>query len=1465
MTTLDRAQGAAVPAGPKRELLLRLLRQQSNGHSQGSPATALPTIEPEPARREDPFPLSDIQQAYWIGRSAAYEAGDVSIHAYVEVDGHGIDLPRLEDAWRRLVARHDMLRTVVLPDGTQRILPSVPAYQVPVTDLRGKSPELVTGSVAATREELSHQVLRAEAWPGFDIRATLLDGGRTRVHISIDLLHIDGGSLMILLDEWMRLYRDVTAGLPPLQLSYRDYVLGEIALRDSDVYQRSAQYWRDRAATLPPAPALPAPRAPVSGQPTRFHRRSATLEPAVWQRLKERATQAGLTPSAVLLAAYADVIRTWSKDDAFTVNVTLFNRLPLHPQINGILGDFTSMIFAEAPAAAGTSFAQRCALMQKELWAGLEHRHVSGVRVLRDLARAHNRTTGALMPIVFTSMLDLAAQGFRPPFSSLSTLGEVVYSVTQTPQVWLDYQVLEEAGALSLTWDSVDDHFPPGLLDDMFPAYGHFLRRLAGDETAWQDTHSHIPHEQLAQRAGLNATGAPVPDETLLTLFLRQAAKRPGHPAVITSDRMLSYAELLRRAGRLGRTLRARGATPNTLVAVVMDKGWEQAVATVGIHLAGAAYLPVDPNLPAERRNFLLADGQVRFAVTQPWLEQRLQWPTGVQRICVGPDQDGDTPAAAVMDNDPERLPLGDAGLAQPPGQDGIPEPVQGPADLSHVIYTSGSTGVPKGVMVEHRNVVNRITDVNQRLGAGPGDRMLALSALHHDLSVYDIFGVLAAGAAMVVPDADKTRDPGHWAELMVRHGVTMWNSVPAFLQMLVEYLEQRTGQPDLMPRSLRCAVLAGDWIPVSLPDRLRRLASGAQVIASGGPTETTIWDIWYPVGEVDPAWPSIPYGKPMNNARYYVLNRALQPCPVWVPGELHIAGAGLARGYWRDEEKTRQRFITHPQTGERLYRSGDMGRYLPDGNIEFLGREDFQVKIRGQRIELGEIEAALKQHPGVRDAAVAATGTQRQLTRLVAYVVPKDRGPAANGNAQNGKAPDGNAQNGNAQNGNAQNGNAPNGSGKDQSAFKQEQLAGISVLDPVARIDFKLSQWGIRRDTDREAVALPGGEPDEATRRPYAERRSVRDFSAKPLPLAAFGELLRSLTQIEMGGLPKYRYASGGGLYPVQTYVYVKPDRVENIPGGVYYHDPKGHRLVAMSPGELLDASTQMPHNRAIFGKAAFVILLIGQLAAVEPLYGGLARDFCLLEAGYMSQLLMSVAPSQRIGLCPVGAMEFEPVRPFFHLDDSHILVHLLFGGLASDEGVPGAPAAGHATGSAAPGGGLTGELRGLLRATLPGHMQPSAYVVLDSLPLTSNGKLDRRLLPSPEDESPHDQPQTPPRNETERALAAIARKLLQCGELGIHQNFFDLGADSVHMVQMLNEVRATLGRDVPITEIFRHPTISSLAAYLSEGTGAPAASARPPGTDSDERASQRRAARARRRTGSRERPASEEGTVQS
>jgi len=924
----------------------------------------LPIIIPNFKERYEPFPLTDVQQAYWIGRDGSFELGNVATHGYTEIDFVDLELSRFEQAWQQLIERHDMLRVIIQPDGKQRILKQVPEYKIKVLDLKGKNSEIVTSQLAEIREQLSHEMLPADQWPLFKIQAAQLDNDKTRIFISVDILITDDQSLELLNREFVQLCQNLDFKLPPLKLSFRDYVLAEIELESSKIYRDSLAYWQTRIPNLPPAPELPLQKNLAAVKYPHFVRRQAKLEAKTWQSLKVKAAQVNITPSGVLLAAFAEILTLWSKSPQFTLNLTLFNRLPLHPQVDEIVGYFTSLSLLEIDNSGKDSFINRAQRIQKQFWEDIDHRYVSGVKVLRELARTQNRVFGALMPVVFTSTLlnNTSNDGSTSlPESTEDTLE--TYSISQTPQVYLDHQIGESNGTLNFNWDAVEELFSTGLLDDMFTTYCEFLERLANEDEIWQTTERHLlPLAQAKQLAEVNSTQAKLTaGELLHSLFFDRVALQPDKVAIITSVRTLTYQDLCDRANQLGQQLQQLGAKPNQLVAVVMEKGWEQVVAVLGTLAAGAAYVPIDPELPKERRWHLIEQGEVRWVLTQSWLDSSLEWSDNLIRLCVDTQEASET-----------HTPL---------------EPLQTSKDLAYVIYTSGSTGVPKGVAINHQGLVNTILDINKRFEVRDSDRVLAISSLSFDLSVYDIFGTLAAGGTIVIPDAADAKSPEHWVELIAQYQVTVWNSVPALMQMLVEYARDRS---NVELNSLRLALLSGDWIPLTLPDAIRSAIKGIQVIGLGGATEASIWSIAYPITTVDSSWKTIPYGKPLANQRFYVLNETLEPCPIWVKGTLYIGGIGLAQGYWRDKEKTNSSFITHPVTGERLYCTGDRGRYLPDSNIEFLGREDLQVKLRGFRIELGEIEAVLNQHPSVATSVVILREDVPGNQNLVAYATLK-------------------------------------------------------------------------------------------------------------------------------------------------------------------------------------------------------------------------------------------------------------------------------------------------------------------------------------------------------------------------------------------------------------------------------------------------------------------------------------------
>ncbi|PSL51988.1 amino acid adenylation domain-containing protein [Saccharothrix carnea] len=917
---------------------------------------AIPTIDPDPVRLHEPFPLTDMQQAIWAGGRDAFEIGNLSGNGYMEVDSVGLDLDRFTAAWRHLIQRHAMLRAVVLPDGRNRILPEVPEYEVEVLDLRGSPDDEVTARLDEFRLEMPREVFPPDTWPLFRMRATLLDGDRTRLHLGSSLLIADSLSL---LQIWRELSVLNSGGeLPPLELSTRDYVVAKTALKGSAVHERALDYWRRRLPTLPPPPELPIQLARTDEPMVSRALTARILEPESWARFKARVQEAGLMPGAALLTAFCDVAALWSKTEEFSINAPFWDRLPVHEEVGRIVGSFALPNHLRVQTSPGATFLERAQRLQRQLIEDLEHcRYVSGVQVMRELAKAYGGTPRRNTYVVFNSV--------EMSSVDISGLGELGYTVSQTPQVYLEVRSAVRKGGLEFTWDVLESVFPPGLARDMLDAFVRHVRRLAEVPGSWDERgRKHIvPSEHRVRQAEANSTAAPVPAGLLHDAFVAQAEAQPDQPAVVSTGRTISYRELDRHTTRLGRWLREQGARPNALVGVVMDKGWAQVPAVLGVLKSGAAYLPLDASLPRERLHRILKAAEVDLVLTQEGVDKRLEWPEGVRRLRV------DTQLLEDVSEEPL-------------------DPVQREEDLAYVIYTSGSTGVPKGVMISHRSALNTIVDINRRFDIGPDDGVFGLSSLSFDLSVYDVFGTLAAGARLVLPDDSGLRDPAHWIDVVRQGRVTVWNSVPGFLGLLVQYAE---GVRMEVPASLRVALLSGDWIPVTLPDRLRRLVPGVRVISLGGATEASIWSITHEIHDVDPSWASIPYGKPLANQQVHVLDRELDVRPIWVPGGLYIGGLGVADGYWRDEETTNAAFITHPRTGERLYRTGDIGRRLPDGSIEILGREDFQVKIGGYRIELGEIESTIREHHAVREAVVLAVDEEGGGKRLVAYVVAAD------------------------------------------------------------------------------------------------------------------------------------------------------------------------------------------------------------------------------------------------------------------------------------------------------------------------------------------------------------------------------------------------------------------------------------------------------------------------------------------
>lgn len=1190
-------------------------------------------IQPDPDGEYDKFPLTDIQQAYWIGRHATSGGDGVATYAYIENDIRNLDMERYERSLNKLISRHNMLRMVVREDGNQQFLRSVPEYKVSFEDISGCAEEEKQKKLDAMRERMSHQVLDPSAWPLFEVRAHKINENVYRLHYGFDFLIVDVLSLLVFFRDLFLMYTGESQRLDPLLINFRDYVLAEKKSRQSQQYAKARDYWLNRVHTLPAAPMLPYTQEPTKIIEPRYVRRDFELDEDTWQRLKDTARRRKLTPSVLIANAFSEILAAWCTSPRFTLNLTIFNRPKLHPQMNDLIGDFTSSVLLEVDMSQRSSFETSAKRLQNQLLNDLEHRQFNGVEVLRSMNSQQGGYQATVMPIVLTSALglDRHAESRLTGLTAeqLSTYEEMMtlgHTISQTSQVWLDHVVREKNGKLLCNWDALEQLFPGKVLDDMICAYYDRLVQLANEgDAAWQTLRpADLPLYQQQLRDQINQTEAPVCDELLQNLLNRIAREKPQNIAVVNRGVTLTYSDLLVMSSRLGQQLRGRGIKPNQLVAVVMDKGWEQIVAVFGILFSGGAYMPVDAALPKERIRHLLLQGEVSIALTQSHLTGKTDWPEEVDPIEISQQQllhNRETGAQAVDIN-----------------------AIQKPSDLAYVLFTSGSTGVPKGVMIDHQSVVNTVLDINRRFQVTEQDRALCINALNFDLSVYDIFGLLSAGGALILPDYDRALDPKHWAQLVAQERVTLWNTVPAIVQLYIEELEGTQAGAGSDDNNIKYFFMSGDWIPVGLPDRIRQALPKAKPISLGGPTETTVWSIYYPIESVHADWKSIPYGKPLENRKHLILHADLSPCPDWVTGDLYTGGKiGLSKGYWRDGEKTSQVFIRHPETGERLYRTGDLGRFLPDGNIEFMGRVDNQVKVQGHRIELGEVEFGLRQCDDVQDAVVMALRddtASKSGVRLVAYVVQEDHT-------------------------------------KEDMSIIQAMASSGCLSDHTERAAFKLQQVGVRavQHEDR-LIRLP-----QRPERKHKLRLSSLSYAAllnnRPpdgpgaaLTMEQLGGWLSCLGQVPLPGypLPKYYYPSAGSAHPVQAYLYLNGEVMENTPAGLYYYDPASHGLVlldgAMTDG-LLTGSGLNGADVMCPKASQFILFLVSYDPAITPLYGKEAGNrFATIEAGHMHYLLASVADESGISLGTVTGADEDKLRRCLKFSDSYRVVQCLRGG---------------------------------------------------------------------------------------------------------------------------------------------------------------------------------------------------------
>jgi non-ribosomal peptide synthetase component F len=901
MSTVDQRIAALSPE--QRELLLRRLRERGVTSADAPAPPELPSI-PEGVDRLAPVALTDVQEAFWLGRSGLFDLGGCGANVYIEHEFPGLVWPFAEDldtALNKLIARQEILRTVVLPSGRQQVLAEPPAFAVEIEDLSHKSDEEIEEHLRAVREEMRYAKAPVDRLPLFQIVLHQVKDGMIRLHARFDAMLIDGSGRGALSSELVLFLVFTQGTFPPPAFTFLDYARALEEFRTTATWQRARAYWLERVPSLPAAPRLPLVRDLTPEEVPRIHKRETSLLGAdAWGELCRRAAGVGLTPTGVITAAFAETLRAWSANPAFTLGFGGSYRPPIHPEIGSVIGTFTTLHLLSVEDD-GATFVERARRLQSRITSDVDHQEFSGLRALREYNRLTQSGTRATLPIHFNSVVEYGFQAQRAA-AGLATTGpaaeasaapaeEVLEELAaveaqgpaaveeesapppqpqrqQRPQialnltdidllislpqvVFLGITLQNPDGGLDLITQAFEEVLPDGLVPALLAAYGGLLTRLVDDETAWREERplravlaapAEPPVRPLGDLAAMPAAAAAA--------FAARAESAPAAPALITPQGTVSYGELARRARELGD---ASGATP-------------------------------------------------------------------------GADPASSLAAAAVACGLPAAPALSPGGLAA-------------------------------------------ALDLAERCGIGPADRLLAAAPAGSELALFELFGALCHGAALVVPAPEAARDAGRLATTAARERVTVWISPAGLLEAVVT-----AGERDrkAAPRALRLVLAAGEAMPVSLPGRLAALAPAARLwgvwgipeapFAAAGPLRTEVGGVLALTAT------------PAPGVRLQVVDSHLDPRPEGVPGELCVSG---------------------PAVGGRLLRTGERAALSAGGALTLLGGGGEPLPARlGYGVELGRIETALGSHPAVRAAAVAWRTEGEPAGRLIAWLVPRGKGP---------------------------------------------------------------------------------------------------------------------------------------------------------------------------------------------------------------------------------------------------------------------------------------------------------------------------------------------------------------------------------------------------------------------------------------------------------------------------------------
>jgi amino acid adenylation domain-containing protein len=927
----------------------------------------------KPVARTGNIPASFAQQRLWFLDQLVPESAFYNLPCAIRLAGE-LNTPALHKSLNRIIRRHETLRTSFALVGGQltQVINQAGALNLPLLDLREISD--------ATREEEARRIALQETRQPFDLsrspllRAILLRVGE-REHVLIVTMHhiiSDGWSIGVLLKELAGRYESYSKGREEeseeLEIQYADYAVWQREWLEGEEMRRQMEYWKEELKEVTPVLEMPVERGRGAVQRFRGRREGIEIGGELGNSLKALSQSEGATLFMTLLAAFQVLLYRYTRQRDIIVGTVTHARS--WPQIRNLIGFFANTLVIRAELSSDETFRELLGKAREVILAAFAHQDMPFEKLVEELRIDRNLSYTPLFQVMFILQNDMNAPGPEEDFAgvSMTRLHELEDTGTTKRDVSLYLMDGREGLRGLIEYDA--DLFDSGAIRRMTEHFQTLIKSIVANPDKKISELSMLSEEEYRNIiVEWNDTAARCDEHcSIEAVFEEQVERTPEGIAIMFEGESLTYQELNRRANQLAHSLRAFGISRESLVGICIRRSIDMVVAILGTLKAGAAYLPLDPAYPKQRLAFLLNNSQARTLIVNGQSAETLP-------EFSGPVISLDRDRALISQCSDENLATG-----------------QLPAELAYVIYTSGSTGESKGVMVSHANLCRYVQSLGPSIGIAADDRYLHTASFSFSSSVRQLMLPLSKGATVVIAASDQIADPLELFKLIKRDAVTIMDIVPAYWRSCVQALARLEpgARASLLDNRLRLLLSASEPLTSDIVKAWASFDHGARLVNMFGQTETTGIVATFPIrDEFDDAVKIVSIGRPIANAQVYVLDPSLQPVPARVPGEAYIGGSGVARGYLKRPDLTAERFIPNPfskEPGARLYRTGDMARHLLDGNIEFLGRTDQQVKINGIRIEMSEVETKLVEHPNVRAAIVVAREHPPGNTRLIAY-----------------------------------------------------------------------------------------------------------------------------------------------------------------------------------------------------------------------------------------------------------------------------------------------------------------------------------------------------------------------------------------------------------------------------------------------------------------------------------------------